>query len=184
MYKNKTRKKTDKNSDKKENKNKVRLSFIGGNANNVTGSCIIGSFKGFNFLLELGMVQGFSKFENYKENWNILNKIDFNKIDVVFVNHFHIDHSGLLSHIGTLKDFRGKVICTTETARMLKPLMEDSAKIIEDDCESIGGEHQMTYPNLNQEWKSKLGSIVIKEFSGIDYLPDDINELMEMSYLT
>lgn len=137
MYK-KTRKKTDKNSNNKKekvNKNKVRLSFIGGNANNVTGSCIIGSFKGFNFLLELGMVQGFSKFENYKENWNILNKIDFNKIDAIFVNHFHVDHTGLLGHIGTLKDFRGKIICTTETARMLKPLMEDSAKIIEDDCE-------------------------------------------------
>lgn len=135
---NKTKKKTDKNSNsnsKKENHNKVKLSFIGGNSNNVTGSCIVGSFKGFNFLLELGMVQGFSKFENYKENWNILNKIDFNNIDVIFVNHFHIDHSGLLSHIGTLPNFKGKVICTTETARMLKPLLEDSARIIEDDCE-------------------------------------------------
>jgi hypothetical protein len=49
--------------------------------------------------------------------------------------------------------------------------------IIEDDCESIGGEHQMTYPNLNREWKAKLISIVIKEFSGIDNLPDDITEL-------
>jgi hypothetical protein len=53
--------------------------------------------------------------------------------------------------------------------------------IIEDDCESIGGEHQMTYPNLNKEWKSKLISIVIKEFGGIDNLPDDINELKKWS---
>ncbi|MFW9828001.1 MAG: hypothetical protein ACFFEY_10435 [Candidatus Thorarchaeota archaeon] len=49
--------------------------------------------------------------------------------------------------------------------------------LIEDNCESIGGEHQMTYPNLNKEWKSKLISIVIKEFDGIDNLPDNINEL-------
>ncbi|MFX0027496.1 MAG: hypothetical protein ACFE8M_13930 [Candidatus Hermodarchaeota archaeon] len=53
--------------------------------------------------------------------------------------------------------------------------------LIEDDCESIGGAHQMTYPNLNQEWKSKLISIVIKEFGGIDNLPDDINELKKLS---
>ncbi len=50
--------------------------------------------------------------------------------------------------------------------------------IIEDDCESTGGEYQMTYPNLNKEWKAKLGSIVIKEFGGIDNLPDNIIELM------
>jgi len=124
------KKKTD-----KENKNKVRLNFIGGNASSVTGSCILGSFKNINFLLELGMVQGFSKMENHKENWNILNKIDFSKIDYIFVNHFHIDHSGLLGHVATQKDFRGKIICTSETARMLKPLLEDSAKIIKEDCE-------------------------------------------------
>jgi len=53
--------------------------------------------------------------------------------------------------------------------------------IIEDDCESIGGVHQMTYPNLNQEWKSKLISIIVKEFGGIDNLPDDINELKNWS---
>ena len=56
--------------------------------------------------------------------------------------------------------------------------------LIEDDCESIGGEYQMTYPNLTLELKSKIISIVIKEFSGIDYLPDDINELTKLSSLS
>ncbi|MFX1371520.1 MAG: hypothetical protein ACFFCE_06630 [Promethearchaeota archaeon] len=36
--------------------------------------------------------------------------------------------------------------------------------IIEDDCESIGGKHQMTFPNLKPELQSKIISIVIKEF--------------------
>ncbi len=56
--------------------------------------------------------------------------------------------------------------------------------LIEDDCESIGGEYQMTYPNLILELKSKIISIVIKEFSGIDYLPDDIDELTKLSSLS
>ncbi|MFX1503038.1 MAG: hypothetical protein ACFFDH_18905 [Promethearchaeota archaeon] len=51
--------------------------------------------------------------------------------------------------------------------------------LIEDNCESIGGLYQMTYPNLKQELKSKIISIVIKEFGGINNLPDDINELKE-----
>lgn len=56
--------------------------------------------------------------------------------------------------------------------------------LIEDDCESIGGEYQMAYPNLTLELKSKIISIVIKEFSGIDYLPDDVNELTKLSSLS
>lgn len=44
--------------------------------------------------------------------------------------------------------------------------------IIEDDCESIGGVKEMTYPRLKPELKSKIKSIVIKEFGGIDHLPD------------
>ena len=33
--------------------------------------------------------------------------------------------------------------------------------IIEDDCESIGGKIEMTYPNINPELKAKIKSIVV-----------------------
>ena len=49
--------------------------------------------------------------------------------------------------------------------------------IVEDDCESIGGEVEMVYPNLKPKSKDRIKSIVIKEFEGIDYLPDRISEL-------
>jgi hypothetical protein len=49
--------------------------------------------------------------------------------------------------------------------------------IVEDDCESIGGEIEMVYPNLKPELKNKIKSIVVKEFGGIDSLPDEISEL-------
>lgn len=51
--------------------------------------------------------------------------------------------------------------------------------IIEDDCESIGGEKEMTYPHIKEELKTKIKSIVIKEFEGIDYLPNDIRLLKQ-----
>lgn len=51
--------------------------------------------------------------------------------------------------------------------------------LIEDDCESIGGEKEMTYPHLKPELKAKIKSIVVKEFGGIDHLPDDITALMD-----
>jgi hypothetical protein len=50
--------------------------------------------------------------------------------------------------------------------------------LIEDDCESIGGEKEMTYPYIRPELKARIKSIVIKEFSGLDHLPDKISALV------
>ena len=50
--------------------------------------------------------------------------------------------------------------------------------LIEDDCESIGGEKEMTYPHIKPELKAGIKSIVVKEFGGIDHLPEDLTELM------
>lgn len=49
--------------------------------------------------------------------------------------------------------------------------------LIEDDCESIGGEKEMTITFINPEIKRRIQSIAIREFGGIDHLPDDLNEL-------
>jgi len=49
--------------------------------------------------------------------------------------------------------------------------------LIEDDCESIGGEKEMTYPHIASEVKEKTRLVVIKEFEGIDHLSDDISSL-------
>lgn len=49
--------------------------------------------------------------------------------------------------------------------------------LIEDDCESIGGKKEMIYPHIKSEIKEKIKSISIKEFSGIDYLTDNIELL-------
>ena len=63
-----------------------------------------------------------------------------------------------------------------DVVERIRPLPD---AIVEDDCESIGVKVEMVYPNLRQELKSKIKSIVVKEFGGIDYLPDQISELMK-----
>ena len=50
--------------------------------------------------------------------------------------------------------------------------------IIEDDCESIGGESEMTYPGIQPETKARIVSIVVKEFGGIDHLSDRLSDLV------
>lgn len=47
--------------------------------------------------------------------------------------------------------------------------------IVEDDCESIGGEVNMTYTHIRPDIKARIKSIVIPEAGGIDHLPDDVH---------
>jgi len=49
--------------------------------------------------------------------------------------------------------------------------------LIEDDCESIGGQKEMTYPHIKPEIQAGIISIVVKEFGGIDHLPGDVSAL-------
>ncbi|MFA5019895.1 MAG: hypothetical protein WC533_02240 [Candidatus Pacearchaeota archaeon] len=48
--------------------------------------------------------------------------------------------------------------------------------LIEDDCESIGGKSEMTITYINPKIKIRIKSIVVKEFSGIDNLPDNLRD--------
>ena len=51
--------------------------------------------------------------------------------------------------------------------------------LIEDNCESIGGIDEMVITHVKPEIKKKIISIPIKEFGGIDHLPDKISTLMK-----
>lgn len=50
--------------------------------------------------------------------------------------------------------------------------------LVEDDCESIGGEKEMTYTHIKPELKKKIKSVVVPEFGGIDHLPNSLEELI------
>ena len=52
--------------------------------------------------------------------------------------------------------------------------------LIEDDCESIGGEQEMIFPHLRPVIQGRIISIVVKEFEGIDHLPDDLVALKSL----
>lgn len=51
--------------------------------------------------------------------------------------------------------------------------------LVEDDCESIGGAEELTITHVKPELKKRIKSIVVREFAGIDHLPDRICELVE-----
>ncbi len=50
--------------------------------------------------------------------------------------------------------------------------------LIEDDCESIGGRKKMTYTHIRTDLQEKIRLLSIKEFEGIDHLPDNLSQLI------
>ena len=53
--------------------------------------------------------------------------------------------------------------------------------LIEDNCESIGGEAEMTYPYISAAKRTSIKHIVVREFEVIDHLPDDLTALADYS---
>lgn len=49
--------------------------------------------------------------------------------------------------------------------------------LIEDDCESIGGETEMTCSRVSAASKIRIKLIKVREFGGVDHLPDSLSEL-------
>lgn len=50
--------------------------------------------------------------------------------------------------------------------------------LIEDDCKSIGGAKRMCIERVNPQIKKSIVSIVVKEFKGIDNLPQDFSMIL------
>ena len=125
----------------------MKLTFLGGAAG-VTGSKTLIEIHKEKYLVDYGLFQGSSSAR--EGNWNIFKNA--NKISAVFLTHAHIDHSGLLPKLW--KDgFRGKIYCTKETYKLCKILLQDSAKIHEEDAKYANKKNIL---DTNQRYLSTL----------------------------
>jgi metallo-beta-lactamase family protein len=107
----------------------MRLQFIGG-ARTVTGSCFYLMAHDLKMLIDCGMHQG--------GNGDSLNRKPFafspSEIDLLFLTHAHIDHSGLAPKL--VRDgFRGNIIATPATIDLAELMLYDSAHIQESEAE-------------------------------------------------
>ena len=50
--------------------------------------------------------------------------------------------------------------------------------LVEDDCESIGGIQETIFWHIRPKIQRRIRSITVKEFEGIDHLPDDLTKLL------
>lgn len=123
--------------------------FVGGNAEDVTGSCIYIRCNGKQILLEMGMVQHNDYLENYRANSE---KLKFNpeEIDYIFINHCHIDHCGMLPRLVKM-GFNGKIIASHTTATLMKPLLLNCAFILSSEAGTLSFKYKRNYEAIYDE---------------------------------
>lgn len=133
-----------------KSKNKIKISFIGESANDVTGSCVHIKTPNRQILLECGSFQSCgSTLENYKIN----NKhFDFKpkEIDYVFLAHNHVDHIGLLPKLYK-ESCKAKVIVPDGSRSIAEILLRDSAHIMDIDAKELSDKFKREYSPIYTE---------------------------------
>lgn len=108
----------------------MKIHFLGA-AGTVTGSKYLIETKDKNILVDCGLFQGLKELRLL--NWN---NLPFNaaKIDMVLLTHGHLDHVGYLPRLVN-EGFTGDIWGTAPTLEIAKIILEDSARIQEEDAE-------------------------------------------------
>ena len=107
----------------------IRVKFLGA-AGTVTGSKYLLELDDKRLLVDCGMFQGLKPLR--LKNWEPF-PISPKKIEAVVLTHAHLDHSGYLPRL-VKEGFSGKVFCTAATADLVKLLLLDSAKLMEEEA--------------------------------------------------
>ena len=114
----------------------IKLNFFGA-AKNVTGSCYYLEANGVRLLVDCGLYQ---ERDLKPRNW-----ADFpvppDTIDAVLLTHAHLDHCGRLPKLVS-EGFKGPVYATSATAEISNIIMQDSARIQEEDIKHKKRRHE------------------------------------------
>src|SRR5690554_2173623 len=115
--------------------NSVKIHFLGA-AGVVTGSKYLLETAQKNILIDCGMFQGIKELREL--NWNNLS-VHVEDIDLVLLTHGHLDHVGYLPRL-VKQGFHGKIIGTAPTLAIAEIILEDSAKIHEEEAKKANEE--------------------------------------------
>ena len=133
----------------------MKLTFVGA-AHEVTGSCTLVEAAGHRFLIDCGMEQGRSVYQNADLPCAPA------EIEAVLLTHAHIDHSGRIPHLYK-NGFTGPIYATDATTDLCDIMLEDSAHIQEQEA----------------EWKNRKAQRSGRELVEPDYTVQDAIEVMK-----
>jgi metallo-beta-lactamase family protein len=108
----------------------MTLTFLGA-ARTVTGSKHLLDLDGHRVLVDAGLFQGLKELR--ERNWQPL-PIRADSIEAIILTHAHLDHCGYLPRL-VGQGFKGRIWCTPATADLTRIVLEDAAKLQEEDAE-------------------------------------------------
>nr|MBI1232673.1 MBL fold metallo-hydrolase [Cytophagales bacterium] len=107
----------------------VKVKFLGA-AGTVTGSRFLLEFDNLKILVDCGLFQGLKEFR--LRNWEPF-PVNPSEIDMVFLTHAHIDHSGYLPKL-VKEGYSGPIYGTTPTLDLVEILLLDAGKLQEEEA--------------------------------------------------
>ena len=108
----------------------MTITFLGA-ARTVTGSKHLLEVGGRKVLVDCGLFQGLKELR--ERNWQPL-PVRAPEVDAVVLTHAHLDHCGYLPRL-IAQGFRGRIFCTPATEDLARIVLEDAAKLQEEDAE-------------------------------------------------
>ncbi|UOB17920.1 MBL fold metallo-hydrolase RNA specificity domain-containing protein [Abyssalbus ytuae] len=152
----------------------VNIHFLGA-AGEVTGSKFLIETNEKNILIDCGMFQGIKALREL--NWKNL-PVDVAHIDVVLLTHGHLDHVGYLPRL-IMQGFHGKIIATYPTLDIATIVLQDSAKIHEEEAEKANREGYSKHDPALPLYTGKDVSKTLQFFTGVEtgkwkYLSENI----------
>lgn len=118
-------------------KDEVVVKFVSNSCMDVTGSAVLISYKNNDYLIEFGMIQGVGTMEQeYKMNMQYANNLNIDNLKCILVSHQNVDHIGLIPNL-IKRGFSGDIFGSYEALEFSKPLLEDSAFILDKTVQSI-----------------------------------------------
>ncbi|MFC4633140.1 MBL fold metallo-hydrolase RNA specificity domain-containing protein [Dokdonia ponticola] len=154
---------------------KIKVHFLGA-AKTVTGSKFLIETPTFNILIDCGMFQGLKELREL--NWEPL-PFDVSTIDLVLVTHGHLDHTGYLPRL-VKQGFKGQVLGTSPTLEIAAIILNDSARIHEEDAERANKEGFTKHHPALPFYTEKEAQKTITQFKAIE--PEKWIELHDKIY--
>jgi len=142
----------------------MKITFCGA-AGEVTGSQHLIECGRLRILLDCGLFQG-RRSESRVKNQQFLHKPGM--LDAVILSHAHIDHCGNLPGL-VGEGYKGPIFCTAATADIAAVMLDDSARIQEEDAAHLNKKRAKGEPRIEPLYGHKEVAQVERQLEGVPY---------------